>query len=136
MSADNQIQVIKFRKATGEVVWRVFETTLSGYPFEIVQMMSNQATECKFLEFAGDGAFNKALAAANKMEDTLPTCEYGVSFSSEDSTPVTFQDCLIEAGVAGYPQVLGRAASELELTDQQRSQLPNSWLVQQVTPFL
>lgn len=129
MSADNQITLVKFQKADGSVVFRVFESQLSVGEFSSLYAMSTQAPQRFYLELSGPDAFMCAMQLAERMDRALNP-EYGVNFHGcfGDALPLTFADLQRRASEDGY-----ETSGLIEMTDEAYAKLPNCWLLDNVS---
>lgn len=126
MSADNFIEIVKFKRPDGQVVFRVLEATMSHETFAIVYAMSTKAQQRLYLEFSGPHAEREAMKMAERMDDACAT-EYGPSYRRLSGEPRTFQDLLDEASAEWH-----EVSDFVELTPEAYQALPNSWLLDAV----
>lgn len=126
MSADNFIEIVKFKKPDGQVVFRVLEATMSHESFAVVYAMSTKAQKRLYLEFSGPNAEREAMAMAERMADAC-SAEYGSSYRRLFCEPQTFQDLLNEASAEWH-----EVSDFVELTPDAYQALPNSWLLDAV----
>lgn len=126
MSADNQISVIKFQKSTGEVVWRVFENTISGGDYEILWISSTVIDRQRFVELPIETSFEDAYRVAIDMKKAVGICEYGIH-ANPDGPIYTFRNIKAHCEEQGYDM-----EKYFEISDQAYAQLKKSWLIEKV----
>lgn len=102
MSADNLVYALPFKKMTGQVVWRVLQVHLSSLPWDLCYAMSAECRQKLFQEFEGQHGAQEAYAAARRLEDTLPVCEYGATLLPAHHEPLSMAQLQKDAVTEGY----------------------------------
>lgn len=123
MSADNQVTVLKFLKADGTRVIRVFVTHLSSEVMDKLKAMSSASDRIRFKEFREDQVA-EAFKYAEWLDDNMNT-EYGISSSTNHA--VSIADLFAEARRNGY-RIQSR--SYPEMTDEEMRKKEQEWEVE------
>lgn len=129
MSADNQITVMRFTKASGETVCRMFECSAGGMFYEALRFMSTRTEHRNFLEFPV-ARYADVVKFAWELDGVLLT-EYGVRECES-----TFEKLRAAAeqhfSSNGTPRLAGIVSKFVEADDAFINALPKGYFVESV----